>query len=104
MSRILITGGSSYLGRNPIWAESLSRACLELAGHTYTGVLNVAGRQVLTRANFGLKMLDWWNISERDNLIVAPSDGAWPLDCELDLTLATILLETPLPGVDEVLT
>ena len=89
--------------RNPIWAESLSRACLELTEHTYTGVLNVAGCQVVTRAGFGQRMLDWWNIGERDNLIVAPSSGTWPLDCALDLTLATTLLKTPLPGVDEVL-
>lgn len=90
--------------RNPVWAESLSHACLELAGHAYSGVLNVAGRQVVTRAGFGQRMLDWWNVTERESLTVAPSDGAWPLDCELDLTLATTLLKTPLPGVDAVLT
>jgi len=107
MVRTLQAGGPVTLfnnqRRNPIWAESLSRACLELARHAYTGVLNVAGRQVLTRADFGLRMLDLWNITERDNLTIAPSDGSWPLDCELDLWRATTLLRTPLPGVDEVL-
>lgn len=89
--------------RNPVWTETLSRTCLELAGHNYTGVLNVAGRQVLTRAEFSLRMLDYWGVTERESLVIAPSDGTWPLDCELDLTLATTLLKTPLPGVDEVL-
>lgn len=89
--------------RNPIWVESLSHACLELAGHRYIGVLNVAGRQALTRANFGLRMLDWWQVRERESLNIGPSDCAWPLDCELNLTLATNLLKTPLPGVDAVL-
>lgn len=90
--------------RNPIWVQTLSRACLELAFSDYQGVLNVAGSQVLTRAEFALKMLDWWGISERSTLTVAPSAGArWPLDCQLDLSRATAVLSTPLAGVDEVL-
>ncbi|HEX6384845.1 MAG TPA: sugar nucleotide-binding protein [Anaerolineae bacterium] len=89
--------------RNPVWTETLSRACLELAGHNYVGVLNVAGRQALTRAEFSLRMLDYWGVTERESLAIAPSDGTWPLDCELDLALATTLLKTPLLGVDEVL-
>jgi dTDP-4-dehydrorhamnose reductase len=91
--------------RNPVSALTLSRACLELAGHAYRGILNVAGRQVLSRAEFGLKLLDYWGIEERGGLTLAPSaDDQWPLDCRLDLSLATSLLQTPLLGVDEVLT
>jgi dTDP-4-dehydrorhamnose reductase len=90
--------------RNPVWAESLSRACLELADHTYTGVLHVAGSQVMTRAAFSLKMLDWWNVSQRETLIIGPSTGTnWPLDLTFDISRATAVLRTPLPGVDEVL-
>lgn len=90
--------------RNPVWAETLSRACLELAANSYTGVLNVAGRQVLTRADFGLKMLDWWGVASRDTLTIAPSlNDQWPLDCTLDLTRGTAVLQTPMPGVDDVL-
>ncbi|MFO7679404.1 MAG: SDR family oxidoreductase [Chloroflexota bacterium] len=90
--------------RNPVWAESLSRACLELAAHFYTGVLHVAGSQVMTRAAFSLKMLDWWNVSQRETLIIGPSTGTnWPLDLTFDISRATAVLRTPLPGVDEVL-
>lgn len=90
--------------RNPIWAISLSNACLELAGHDYRGILNVAGSQVLSRAEFGLRMLDWWDVSERSTLSFGPGDGErWPADCTLDISRAQALLQTPLPGFDEVL-
>ncbi|HID51041.1 MAG TPA: SDR family oxidoreductase [Anaerolineae bacterium] len=90
--------------RNPVWASSLAQACLELAASDFTGILNVAGRQVLSRADFALKMLDWWGINQRDTLHIGPSTGnQWPLNCELDLSLATAVLQTPLPGVDEVI-
>ncbi|MCB8977169.1 MAG: SDR family oxidoreductase [Ardenticatenaceae bacterium] len=89
--------------RNPVWVNSLVHALLELAHHRYTGILNVAGRQVLSRADFALKLLDYWQVQPRDTLTIAPSDGSWPLNCELDLQRATAVLQTPLPGVDEVL-
>ena len=90
--------------RNPVWVETLSSACVELAEKEITGVLNVAGRQVLTRAELGTRLLDWWRvITERQTLSLGPSDGnKWPKDCELDLTRAKKLLSTPLLGVDEV--
>lgn len=95
--------------RNPIWTETLSQACLELArpgskAYEYVGILNVAGRQVLTRAEFALRLLDWWEIKERATLSLGEAEGGrWPLDCQLDLSLASKLLNTPLLGVDEVL-
>ncbi len=90
--------------RNPVWVDSLCQACLELCTHTFTGIINVAGQQVMTRAEFALKMLDWWQIQPRDTLTIAPSQGnQWPLNCELDLALVTAVLHTPLPGVDQVL-
>lgn len=90
--------------RNPIWAISLSNACLELADHDYRGILHVAGSQVLSRAEFGLRMLNWWDVAERSTLSFGPGDGErWPADCTLDISRAQALLETPLPGVDEVL-
>jgi dTDP-4-dehydrorhamnose reductase len=90
--------------RNPVWVETLSRACLEMISNDYVGVINVAGRQVMSRAEFGLRMLDWWGIAERDSLTIGPSAGdKWPLDCELDLSRASAVLTTPLVGVDEVL-
>ena len=90
--------------RNPVWVETLSRACLELLDLAYRGVLNVAGRQVMTRAAFGRRLLDWWGVAERDTLAFGPDEsGQWPLDCELDVGRAARLLRTPLLGVDEVL-
>ncbi|HRQ42190.1 MAG TPA: SDR family oxidoreductase [Chloroflexota bacterium] len=90
--------------RNPVWVNSLSQACLELAQHTFTGILNVAGCQVMSRADFGLRMLDYWGIQERASLTMGPTNSpAWSLNCELDLRLATAVLRTPLPGIDEVL-
>ena len=90
--------------RNPVWVETLAAACLELVDQAYTGVLNVAGRQTLTRAAFALRLLDWWGVGERATLTLAEdASGRWPLDCALDVSLAGRLLRTPLPGVDEVL-
>lgn len=89
--------------RNPIWVDSLSQACLELIDHPFTGTLNVAGNQILTRAEFGLKMLKYWQIDTRSLVKISSSSGKWPLNCELDITLATAVLHTPLPGVDEVI-
>jgi dTDP-4-dehydrorhamnose reductase len=90
--------------RNPVWIETLARACLEVAENDTTGVLNIAGRQVLSRAEYGLRMLDWWDIKERATLSFGTSDGEkWPRDCELDIAKATEVLQTPLWGVDEVI-
>ncbi len=90
--------------RNPVWVQTLSLACLELAELDYRGILHVAGAQRLSRADFGRRMLDWWQVEERDTLTFGPCDGArWPLDCTLDISRARALLNTPLPGVDEVL-
>ena len=90
--------------RNPVWIRTLCLACLELAGDGFVGILNVAGRQALSRAEFALKMLDWWGITERETITIAPSTGdKWPLDCRFDLRLGTAVLDTPLLGVDEVI-
>ena len=89
--------------RNPVWVETLSRACLELAENAYVGILNVAGRQALTRAEFALRLLDWWHIQTRATLTIGPGEGNWPLDCRLNVARATAVLQTPLLGVDEVL-
>ncbi|MGH2537427.1 MAG: SDR family oxidoreductase [Candidatus Promineifilaceae bacterium] len=89
--------------RNPVWIDSLAGALLELVEHPLTGVLNVAGRQPMSRADFGLRLLDWWGVEERETLLLGPADPAWPLDCRLDLGRAQAVLHTDLPGVDEAL-
>jgi hypothetical protein len=53
---------------------------------------------VVTRAEFALRMLDWWNVQTRDTLTIGASDGAWPLDCQLDVSGGTAVLRTPLLG------
>lgn len=90
--------------RNPVWATTLSQACLELAINNFTGIVHIAGSQALTRAAFSQKMLAWWGITKRDTLHIGPSlGGNWPLDLTMDLSLATAVLHTPLLGVDTVL-
>jgi len=89
--------------RNPVWVNTLCAAIVELMDHPFTGILNVAGRQLMSRAGFGLKMLDFWQIQPRDSLTIAPGTGRWPLNCELNLELATAVLKTPLLGVEQVL-
>ncbi|MDX1616078.1 MAG: sugar nucleotide-binding protein [Candidatus Promineifilaceae bacterium] len=89
--------------RNPVWRQTLAQACLELATNEYQGVLHVAGAQAMSRAEYGLRLLDWWGISQRNTLDIGPAEGAWPRDCRLDISLAQKVLTTPLPGVDAVL-
>ena len=58
----------------------------------------------MARSDFALRMLDYWNVQERDSLSVGPYLGnEWPLNCEMDVRLALAVLQTPLPGVDEVI-
>jgi len=90
--------------RNPVWTTTLSLACLELAMNEFVGILHIAGAQTLTRSEFSLKMLDWWDITERDTLMVGPSEGGnWPLDLTFDIRKGTTVLTTPLLSVDQVL-
>ncbi|MCB0036670.1 MAG: sugar nucleotide-binding protein [Anaerolineales bacterium] len=91
--------------RNPIAAETLSQACLELATHSYIGILNVAGDEVLTRADYALKLLDWWQFDKRENLNIAPApaDAPWPPNTTLTIDRAKNLLQTPLKGLTEIL-
>ena len=89
--------------RNPVWINTLCKAVLELIDHPFTGILNVAGSQVLPRADFALKMLDYWQVQPRTNITITPAGSQWPLDCTLDLSRATAVLNTQLLGVDQVI-
>jgi dTDP-4-dehydrorhamnose reductase len=89
--------------RNPVWVETLAQGCLELVENDFRGILNIAGNQELSRAEFGLRMLDWWGIQERATLSTGLSPESWPKDCRLDVSLAGRLLSTPMLGVDAVL-
>ncbi len=92
--------------RQPIWVDTLARALLELGLGHFSGYLNVAGSQVLSREQFGRRMLAWWRIDEAGLVTsvrareVAPRV---PPDLRLRLARARRTLEVPLLGVDEVL-
>jgi dTDP-4-dehydrorhamnose reductase len=89
----------------PVWVNTLSDACLELISHDYSGILHMVGNQRLSRAEMGRKMLDWWNIQNREFLRFAPMppQAAWPKQLIMDNSLAKHILTTPLLGVDEVI-
>jgi dTDP-4-dehydrorhamnose reductase len=86
--------------RCPIWVESLAAAMVEVAGLVYTGVLNIAGPQTLSRYEFGTRLLRFHGV---DPGSVTAADRPTPLDGTLDCSRARELLVTSLPGVDEVL-
>ncbi len=92
--------------RQPIWVESLSEALLKLVETGFAGTLNVAGRQALTREEFGRRMLAWWQVDPKNLLQsgrAADISDTIPLDVRLTITKAEQLLQLPLLGVDEVL-
>ncbi len=92
--------------RQPVWVDSLVAALLKLVNLEYAGLLNVAGRQALSREEFGRKMLAWWGVNGDNRLKsgrAADISGTIPLDLRLLVSKAEALLEQRLPGVDEVL-
>ncbi len=91
--------------RCPIWVRSLAAAVVELATLDYTGVLHVAGAQVLSRYEFGLRLLRHHGLPPTAAVPVSVRDSGLvrPPDCTLDCRRARSLLRTRLPGVDEVL-
>ena len=91
--------------RCPVWVTTLAQALLELAELDYRGVLNVAGDQVLTRYEIGVRLARFFGLDPAGitPALAAESGLVRPLDCSLDLGLARRLLRTPLLGLDEVL-
>jgi dTDP-4-dehydrorhamnose reductase len=92
--------------RQPIWIESLAKALLKLVETGFGGTLNVAGRQALSREEFGRRMLAWWRVDPRGLLQLsraAEISNTIPLDLRLSVTKAEQLLQMIFPGVDEVL-
>lgn len=90
--------------RNPIFADDLVAACLELAENEFVGILHVAGSEAVTRADFGRKLLTHWHIPITEHVNLGPdTTGKFPKDCRLDTTLAQRVLNTRLRGVDEIL-
>ena len=91
--------------RCPIWVESLADALVELASMSITGILHVAGGQVLSRYQFGEHFLRLCGIDmERVEAASSREMGLnRPLECTLDCSRARSLLYNRLPGMDQVL-
>jgi len=92
--------------RQPVDVTTLSEALLKLAGSDFAGLLNVAGRQALTRADFGRRMLAHWGVQTGPRVQTgraADISDAIPLDLRLDVSRGQTLLQMTFSGVDEVL-
>lgn len=92
--------------RQPVWADSLAHALCHLATKftAVSGPLNVMGDEVLSRAEFALKMLAHWQIETganyrlRSGVEVAGVQQDLRCDCPRARALGLLL-----PGVTEVL-
>ena len=92
--------------RNPVWVETLAEALIRLATVEHAGVLNVAGRQALSREAFGRRMLAYWGVDVGDMVrpgLAADFGDSIPLDLRLVVGRAEALLGMAFPGVDQVL-
>jgi dTDP-4-dehydrorhamnose reductase len=91
--------------RCPVWVITLAQALLELAELDYRGVLHVAGNQVLTRHELGVRLARFFGLDPAGLTPASAVESGLvrPLNCTLNLSLASRLLRTPLLGLDEVL-
>ncbi|MDA0737972.1 MAG: SDR family oxidoreductase [Nitrospirae bacterium] len=91
--------------RSPIWVNTLCLALLELANHSVTGILHLAGDQDINRWEFGLAMLTMLKRSTPPNVVpstIQESGLVRPHNLTLDTSKAQSLLKTPLLSVAEV--
>ena len=89
--------------RNPIHADDLSLACIELAGNGVTGMINLVGAQTIIRSAFARKMLAHWGISAETVQDAPDNTGSFPKDLRMSIRRAQTVLQTTLRGVDQVL-
>ncbi len=93
--------------RQPLPRAELARALLELLPRRLDGFLNLAGSEALSRADFGLAMLRWWDVpfspEEVERVRAAQVSAETPLDLRLRLDRAQAVLGRELPGVTAVL-
>jgi dTDP-4-dehydrorhamnose reductase len=92
--------------RNPVHVDTLADALVDLTQIDYSGMLNVAGRQALTREDFGVRMLSHWgveNLNRIRSVLASEISDSIPLDVRLDSSRAEKLLGMTFPGVDVVL-
>ncbi|RAO19210.1 dTDP-4-dehydrorhamnose reductase [Micromonospora noduli] len=91
--------------RCPIDVTDLADAVLELAASTYSGLLNVAGPDAVSRAELGLLVAERYGLAAAGlrTTTSATSGLVRPLDVRLDSARAAALLRTRLRGVRELL-
>lgn len=87
--------------RSPIWVVNLADVLLELVGSIFSGILNVAGPQPLSRYDLGVGLLraagvDVANVEASS----AAGTGRQP-NLTLDVSKAQVLLKTPLLTLDQ---
>ncbi|MFC2153770.1 SDR family oxidoreductase [Actinomycetota bacterium] len=93
--------------RNPIWVETLAEALVRLVDSDFSGLVNIAGTESLSRYDYGVAMLDHWGIAHEGRLeavLAADVSDTIPRDLRLDSSRARTLLDMDLPGVHDVLT
>jgi dTDP-4-dehydrorhamnose reductase len=85
--------------RCPVAVQDLAAAVLELAGSGYTGLINVAGPEALTRVELGRLVAARYGLDPDAvpvGTIAESGLGARPADVRLDSSRAAGLLRTPL--------
>ncbi|HMQ33253.1 MAG TPA: sugar nucleotide-binding protein [Chloroflexaceae bacterium] len=91
--------------RCPIYVEDLAAALLELAGLSYSGVLNVAGAERVSRYELGGLIARAWGVDPAGLVpaLSAESPVRRPRNCTLATDRARALLRAPMRGVRQVL-
>ncbi len=86
--------------RTPIYAGNLAQAVLELAEHSFTGIIHIAGSERIDRYQFGLLLAHRLNRDEKYIQPVQMKDislpGVRPADVSLQIDLARKILKTKL--------
>ncbi|NDJ54551.1 MAG: NAD(P)-dependent oxidoreductase [Chloroflexi bacterium] len=93
--------------RQPIWAQNLAKALVELVEVRPLGVLNVAGGEAISRWNYGRALLQTFGFDPDENTLKAQAAELAPQrprDCSLVLDKAERLLSTPLLSLAEATT
>lgn len=90
---------------NPVQVDTLADVLVRLIDTDYSDLLNVAGRQALTREEFGRMMLAYWDVDDELIRPMRASDvsDSIPIDVRLVSSRAEKLLGMAFSGVDDVL-
>jgi dTDP-4-dehydrorhamnose reductase len=91
--------------RTPVWVQTVAEALLELADHSYSGVLHVAGSEKVDRYKFGLTLAEIRQYSSNLCKPVCMSElqttAPRPKDVSLNISLAKQILKTCFIGYRE---